>query len=93
MHHRYIVIIYAFNEVIYVSFTEKREVVGSAQDLSACVSACCSRAKCGVAVLQGEVCLALECHSIDACHLRPASGSLAVVVQPAGDAEWVLPPR
>ncbi|KAK8381835.1 hypothetical protein O3P69_015097 [Scylla paramamosain] len=72
--------------------TEKREVVGSAQDLNACVSACCSRAKCGIAVLQGEVCLALECHSIDACHLRSASGSLAVVVQPAGDADWVLPP-
>ncbi|KAG0715465.1 Dyslexia-associated protein KIAA0319-like protein [Chionoecetes opilio] len=67
----------------------KREVVASARDLSACVSACCSRVKCGVAVLQGEMCLALECHSLDACPLVPVNGSQAVVVQPGSDAEVV----
>ena len=43
--------------------------------------------------MQGEVCLALECHNIDACHLVSVNSSLAVVVKPAADAEWMLPPR
>lgn len=69
----------------------KREVVGSARDLNSCVKACCRREKCDMALLQGELCLALECHDSNACHLVPVTGSQAVVVRSSGDAESVLP--
>lgn len=76
-----------------MELTGKREVVGSARNLNDCVKACCSSEKCGIALLQKELCLSLECHGIDDCHLVPLTGSQAVVVRSSGDAERVLPHR